>query len=124
MKVLGFGFAESDNSREIAMNRADVTVIYFGPRSENQICGKAFSGVSCEAIAGDQDRHFFLRNRVGLRTFQPSRDTAQPRFAGVRTIGSMRTAATVEMTSTFGAPTPRTTGPSACGAPTMVVAGA
>ena len=41
VRVLGFGFAESDNFRKVAMNRADVTVIYFGPRSENQICGRA-----------------------------------------------------------------------------------
>lgn len=54
-KVLGFDFAEDDNSREIAKNKAGVTIEYIGPSPWRQICGRAFSGVNCEPYAGDQD---------------------------------------------------------------------
>ena len=54
-QVLGFDFAEDDNSREIAKNKAGVTIEYIGPSPWRQICGRAFSGVNCEPYAGDQD---------------------------------------------------------------------
>ncbi|CAK9019827.1 Uncharacterized protein SCF082_LOCUS14676 [Durusdinium trenchii] len=55
IKVLGFGFAEHDNSRQIAMNKAGVTIVHIGASPWRQICGRAFSGVSCEPYAGDGD---------------------------------------------------------------------
>ena len=53
--MLGFDFAEDDNSREIAKNKAGVTIEYIGPSHWNQWCGRTFSGVNCEPFAGDQN---------------------------------------------------------------------
>lgn len=59
-QVLGFGFAEHDNSRQIAMNKAGVTIVHIGASPWRQICGRAFSGVSCEPYAGDGDCSVFM----------------------------------------------------------------
>ena len=54
-KVLGFSFMEDDNSREIAKNKAGVTIEYIGPSPWKSICGRTYSGVNCEPYAGDGD---------------------------------------------------------------------
>lgn len=54
-KVLGFSFMEDDNSREIAKNKAGVTIEYIGPSHWRSICGRTYSGVNCEPYAGDGD---------------------------------------------------------------------
>eukprot|EP00439_Symbiodinium_sp_Y106_P066468 s2643_g10.t2 len=53
VQVLSFGFAEKDNSRKLAMNKAGVTIVHIGPSPHSSYkCGRAFSGVNCEAHAG------------------------------------------------------------------------
>ena len=54
-QVLGFSFMEDDNSREIAKNKAGVTIEYIGPSHWRSICGRTYSGVNCEPYAGDGD---------------------------------------------------------------------
>ncbi|CAE7716533.1 unnamed protein product, partial [Symbiodinium sp. KB8] len=54
-KVLGFSFMEDDNSREIAKNKAGVTIEYIGPSPWKSICGRTYSCVNCEPYAGDGD---------------------------------------------------------------------
>jgi hypothetical protein len=55
---------EDDNSRQLAMNRAGVTILNIGSSSNNRKCGKALSGVTCKRDAGNkqyranqQDQH-------------------------------------------------------------------
>ena len=55
LQVIGFSFEEDDNSREIAMNKAGVTIEHIGASDHrNSFCGRAFSGVNCEPFAADQ----------------------------------------------------------------------
>ncbi|CAE7416916.1 unnamed protein product [Symbiodinium natans] len=44
----------NDNSRELAMNKAGVTIVHIGPSSVYKVCGRAFSGVNCEHHAADK----------------------------------------------------------------------
>ena len=53
--MLGFSFMEDDNSREIAKNKAGVTIEYIGPSPWKSICGRTYSCVNCEPYAGDGD---------------------------------------------------------------------
>ena len=64
VRILGFDMAEKDNSRELAMNKAGVTIEYIGKSSSAVVCGKTFSNVNCVQHAGDpgfrantQDNH-------------------------------------------------------------------
>ncbi|CAE7341694.1 unnamed protein product [Symbiodinium sp. CCMP2456] len=54
VEILGFEVAEEDNSRQLAMNKAGVTVEYIGSNSAGgELCGKTFSNVNCIQQAGD-----------------------------------------------------------------------
>ena len=52
-KIFEFGWAERDNSRKIALNRAGATVVHIGSSSTGKVCGRPqLRAIYCSMLCG------------------------------------------------------------------------
>ena len=89
VRILGFEMYEKDNSRELAMNKAGVTIEYIGKSGHAVLCGKTFSNVNCVQHASDpgyrantQDNH----NGDPFHVYRNPQDPHDPRALCVKRV--------------------------------------
>ena len=89
VRILGFEMAEKDNSRELAMNKAGVTIEYIGKNpGGGEYCGKTFSNVNCIKEAGDKGYRANAHDLHGDRfhVYRNPNDPHDPRALCVRRV--------------------------------------
>ena len=89
VRILGFEMAEKDNSRELAMNKAGVTIEYIGKNpGGGEYCGKTFSNVNCWKKAGDKGYRANAHDQHGDRfnVYRNPNDKNDPRALCVRRV--------------------------------------
>lgn len=89
VRILGFEMAEKDNSRELAMNKAGVTIEYIGKNSGGgEYCGKTFSNVNCWKKAGNKGYRANAHDQHGDRfnVYRNPNDPNDPRALCVRRV--------------------------------------
>ncbi|CAE7517962.1 unnamed protein product, partial [Symbiodinium natans] len=89
VRILGFEMAEKDNSRELAMNKAGVTIEYIGSnRKGGELCGKTFSNVNCIKEAGNKKYRANAHDKHGDRfhVYRNPNDKNDPRALCVRRV--------------------------------------
>ena len=89
VRILGFEMAEKDNSRELAMNKAGVTIEYIGKNpGGGEYCGKTFSNVNCWKKAGNKGYRANAHDQHGdrFRVYRNPNDPNDPRALCVRRV--------------------------------------
>eukprot|EP00439_Symbiodinium_sp_Y106_P072724 s2562_g13.t1 len=89
VRILGFEVAETDNSRELAMNKAGVTVEYIGSNPDGgELCGKTFSNVDCIQKAANKGYRANAKDQHNdrFRVYRNPSDSNHPRAWCVRRV--------------------------------------